>query len=489
METDLDSLRLELSTLEKEMVAEVERRRKCSDNIHPRQFNSWKNLIHYLTLRQGDRRDLQLRLHNAGLSALSNSESHIRHQVQAVQKRLGVSLEEKDFATCNYQVSREILSENVSHLFASRVPHHPAIMVTLDSTVVNSVEFVSDLLNAGMTVARINLAHETEKEWTHILDLIRKAQSNTKKACRIYMDLAGPKIRTKFIGKQKKLDQVPIEEGQLIYLGASYEGLDEKKDLVVSPTEIEILRFLKIGERVFIDDGKIQGIIEKKIGNELIGVRILKIIKKKPNLKPEKGINFPDSKIKINPLTDYDLEVLPFAVKHADLIGYSFVNRSRDLANLMGEMKKINEKIPSVILKIETSLAVRNLPAMLLEGMKSPFFGVMIARGDLAVEVGFERMSEVQDEILWICEAGHVPVIWATQVMETLHKSGLATRAEITDASQATMAECIMINKGPHTLEVLDSLQNIIQRMGTHRDKKRYTFRELKIASRFLSRY
>ncbi|NVK48544.1 MAG: pyruvate kinase [Cyclobacteriaceae bacterium] len=489
METDLDLLRIELSTLEKEMVEEVERRRVCSENIDSRQYNSWKNLIHYLTLRRADRRDLQLRLHNAGLSALSNSESHIRHQVQAVQKRLGVSLEEKDFATCNYQVSREILSENVTHLFASEVPHQPSIMVTLDSSVANSATFISDLLKAGMTVARINLAHESEKEWKQILQLIREAESISKKSCRIYMDLAGPKIRTKFIGKQRKLDQVPIKEGQLIYLGSSYEEVDEKKDLVISPTELEVLKFLKTGERVFIDDGKIQGVIEKIIGEELVGVRILKIIKKKPNLKPEKGINFPDSKIKINPLTEYDLKVLPFAVTHADLIGYSFVNRPRDIANLMQEMKKHGEKIPSVILKIETSLAVRNLPAMLFEGMKSPFFGVMIARGDLAVEVGFERLSEVQDEILWICEAAHVPVIWATQVMETLHKSGLATRAEITDASQATMAECIMINKGPHTLEVLDSLENIIQRMGTHRDKKRYTFRELKIASRFLARY
>ncbi len=76
----------------------------------------------------------------------------------------------------------------------------------------------------------------------------------------------------------------------------------------------------------------------------------------------------------------------------------------------------------------------------------------MIARGDLAVEIGFERMSEVQEEILWISEAAHAPVIWATQVLETLNKSGIATRSEITDAAHAAMAECVMLNKGSHTL-------------------------------------
>ena len=76
----------------------------------------------------------------------------------------------------------------------------------------------------------------------------------------------------------------------------------------------------------------------------------------------------------------------------------------------------------------------------------------MIARGDLAVEIGFERMSEVQEEILWISEAAHAPVIWATQVLETLNKSGIATRSEITDAAHAAMAECVMLNKGSHII-------------------------------------
>jgi pyruvate kinase len=102
------------------------------------------------------------------------------------------------------------------------------------------------------------------------------------------------------------------------------------------------------------------------------------------------------------------------------------------------------------------------------------------------VEIGFERMVEVQEEISWLCEAAHVPVIWATQVLESLHKSGLATRAEITDAGRAAMAECIMINKGAHTLQVLKSLRDIAQRSQGLKRKNRLLFRPLGIAEKFL---
>jgi pyruvate kinase len=117
--------------------------------------------------------------------------------------------------------------------------------------------------------------------------------------------------------------------------------------------------------------------------------------------------------------------------------------------------------------------------------MEEEHMGVMIARGDLAVEIGFERMSEIQEEILWLCEAAHIPVIWATQVLETLNKSGVATRSEVTDAAHSVMAECVMLNKGEHVIRTLEALKEILKRSGEHRIKKRYTFRPLSIAERF----
>lgn len=108
-----------------------------------------------------------------------------------------------------------------------------------------------------------------------------------------------------------------------------------------------------------------------------------------------------------------------------------------------------------LILKIETRRGFEHLPEMLLAAMVGTSAGVMIARGDLAVECGYERMAEVQEEILWACEAAHMPVVWATQVLETLAKTGLPSRAEITDAAMGGRAECVMLNKGPHILDAM----------------------------------
>src|SRR5262245_30654127 len=116
---------------------------------------------------------------------------------------------------------------------------------------------------------------------------------------------------------------------------------------------------------------------------------------------------------------------------------------------------------------------------MLLEAMKAPRCAVMIARGDLAVECGYERLAEVQEEILWLCQAAHVPVIWATQVLETLAKSGLPSRAEITDAAMGERAECVMLNKGPHVLDAIHTLDGILQRMQSHQAKKNPLLRPL----------
>ena len=170
------------------------------------------------------------------------------------------------------------------------------------------------------------------------------------------------------------------------------------------------------------------------------------------------------------------------------MVGYSFLRSKADLEQLQDLLLKLSPTPTHLIMKIETPEAVSNLPALLYQGMRFPVAGVMIARGDLAVEIGFERMGEIQDEILWICEAAHMPVVWATQVLESLNKSGLATRSEITDAAHAAKAECVMINKGEHTVEVIETLNDLLGRMGSHRIKKRYIFRPLNIARDFLSK-
>ena len=124
-------------------------------------------------------------------------------------------------------------------------------------------------------------------------------------------------------------------------------------------------------------------------------------------------------------------------------------------------MKKRGYEKKGIILKVENRQAFENLPALILQAMTSPLIGIMTARGDLAVEIGPERLSEVQEEIMWLCEAAMIPNIWATQVLQNLVKKGSINRAEITDAAMSTRVECVMLNKGSHILQALKTLKNM----------------------------
>lgn len=174
------------------------------------------------------------------------------------------------------------------------------------------------------------------------------------------------------------------------------------------------------------------------------------------------------------PLSAADLRNLDFIVHHADTIGYSFVETPEDVRTLIDEMssRNVGKQLPGIVLKIETEKAVHNLPRLIVEaGGKLPI-AVMIARGDLAVEIGLERLSEIQEEMLWLCEAAHIPVVWATQVLEGLMKNGRATRAETTDAAMGQRAECVMLNKGKYLTDTLDFLSHVLLRMERHQAKK-----------------
>jgi pyruvate kinase len=133
----------------------------------------------------------------------------------------------------------------------------------------------------------------------------------------------------------------------------------------------------------------------------------------------------------------------------------------------------------AIVAKIETAIAVSNLPELIVHAAGKHAFGLMIARGDLAVEIGYQRLTEIQEEILWICEAAHVPVIWATQVLESLVKDGAPSRGEMTDAAMAERAECVMLNKGPFIAEAIAILDDVLTRMEAHQSKKTPQLRAL----------
>ena len=153
-----------------------------------------------------------------------------------------------------------------------------------------------------------------------------------------------------------------------------------------------------------------------------------------------------------------------------------------DIARLQDELaaRRPDWRRLGIIAKVETAQAVTHLPDIIVRAAGRQPFGVMIARGDLAVALGFERLAEMQEEILWLCESAHVPVIWATQVLEELVKSGLPTRGEMTDAAMAGRAECVMLNKGPNVGEAITALRGLLQRMAEHQSKKTSRLRALR---------
>ncbi|WP_273272817.1 pyruvate kinase [Maribacter polysiphoniae] len=267
-------------------------------------------------------------------------------------------------------------------------------------------------------------------------------------------------------------DMLTITRGNQMGVPAKF---DEDGNLIeqaiISCQLPEVFDRVKVGETILFDDGKIEGRVES-LFSDRIEVRIVRANEKGSKLKAEKGMNFPTTELGISGLTEKDKIDLEFVVKHADVVNFSFVNSKKDVEELLAELEKWDavDKL-SIILKIETRFAFDNLFEILLTAMKVKYIGVMIARGDLAVETGWDAIGKVQEEILTLCGAAHVPVVWATQVLENFAKKGLPSRAEITDATASLKAECVMLNKGPYINDVLQLLDKILSHMEQFHEK------------------
>jgi pyruvate kinase len=257
----------------------------------------------------------------------------------------------------------------------------------------------------------------------------------------------------------------------------------DKDGHVVQPASIacslpEIFSAVCPGERILFDDGRIGGLI-RDVNSDEIRIEITQARDGGEKLLGDKGINLPDSQLDLDGLTASDIKNLEFITRHADMVGLSFITKPSDVEMLQHHLERIDATRLDIVMKVETRIAFERLPELILALLRSPVAGVMIARGDLAVECGYERLAELQEEILWLTEAAHLPAIWATQVLEGLTKTGKPNRAEISDAAMGERAECVMLNKGPHIIQAIQMLDNILQRMQGHQRKKRALLRRL----------
>ena len=600
---ELTELLTELTTLRADMVDLADQSADQLQAVHPNFRLSARNLLHYLALRQHDRRALQTRLAALGLSSLGRAEAHTLATVEAVLGMLhavagseAAILTPPAEAAPDFDSGPRLLAEHsAACLGPAPATRDVRIMVTMPGEAATDYELVRDLLRQGMDCMRINCAHDAAAAWAQMITHLRRAEQELGQTCRVSMDLAGPKLRTQglppgpavlrvkpkrdasgqvltparlWLTPQEQPHPAPVpadaslsfpaawlqelkvdavvpfvdargSRRQLWVRSVSAEGCwaELRKTAYLTPqtrflgptaaatiqqlpaeasflrlrpgdalrviahrpnsepvaadgpatigcTLPEALAGVKPGEQIWFDDGKIGGVVEAADGGTLT-VRITQARAGGEKLRNDKGINLPDTQLTLPALTAKDLQDLAFIAQHADIVALSFVNCPADVELLRQHLAQLTDRELPIVLKIETKRGFDELPALLLSAMQAGSCGVMIARGDLAVECGFERLAEVQEEMLWLCEAAHVPVIWATQVLESLASGGRPSRAEITDAAMGDRAECVMLNKGPRMGEAVQKLGDIMQRMQAHQHKKSAMLRHLYVAKRW----
>ncbi|MDD2266665.1 pyruvate kinase [Sulfuricurvum sp.] len=431
------------------------------------------NMKQYLNLRKHDYSRLQDELTKVGLSSFGRSQGHIEASINVAIEMLAHALgkqSEVQQAALSYEESHAIMDKN-SEIFSTS-SDKTKIMITVPSNYMDDEFWFSNLSHEGVHLFRINTAHDSTEAWSDMAELIKLEQYASGKDLRIYVDLAGPKIRTSLFKYKKspdKIKKIKVNYGEKVLIRSANQPPFEKKPkqyaAIIGCTLEHLGDLVKVGDRVFVDDGKIEMLIEAIYGDD-IDCSVLTHKEGGSSIKDEKGINFPDSNINIQAITERDKEILPHICNYANIIGISFAQTPEDIRDLIEQLDLLGKKGQiAIVAKIETKKGVENLPQILETLIEYGNSGVMIARGDLAIEIGFENLAYMQEEILDLCTAAHMPVILATQVLESKMKTNIPSRAEISDVAFAHKAECVMLNKGEYALETIKILSTILKQM------------------------
>jgi pyruvate kinase len=455
-------------------------------DIRPDFRPSAENLAAYLALRHHDLRAMQRSLMALGLSSLGRAESRVMATLEAVRAALAALAGEPWRPAVQQEAffaGETLLAQRMRALFGPPGEQRQvALLVTCPSEAADDPAFFQDLARRGVEAVRINCAHDDQDAWARMIHHVRTIEGETGRRIRVFMDLAGPKLRTGEICQIGERDRLlPGDRIALVLPGGLGGALPADIVFAAECTLPEAIAAVRPGQRLLINDGAIWTQVEETCPGRVV-VRVTRCKAEGARFRKSKGINLPDTELHTPALTDKDRADLAFVAANADGIAYSFVQSAQDVALLQEALAVARpddwRKI-ALILKIETARAVSNLPAIVVRAAARQPVAVMIARGDLAIEIGFARLAEMQEEILWIGEAAQVPVIWATQVLEQFVKTGLPNRGELTDAAMAVRAECVMLNKGDYLMEAIDALDTLLGRMEGHVRKKTPQLRRL----------
>ncbi|MBI5754722.1 pyruvate kinase [Candidatus Peregrinibacteria bacterium] len=346
------------------------------------------------------------------------------------------------------------------------MPKSTKIIATLGPASEN-VEMIERLIKAGMNAVRLNFSHGSNKKFIQIIKNVRAAEKKTGRTVAIIQDLQGPRIR---VGKMAK-EGIRVKEGEkiIVYTKLSNEKFeipDRERSpeatfpsgmtIDYSPFHLEV----KKNDHIFIDNGSIEIRVIDKQKNSVIG----KVIRGGAIFE-NKGINLPDTKIHLPALTEKDKKDIAFGLKHGiDCIAFSFVKNKKDIKELKNFIQKHGGKnaLPKIIAKIERKEAVKNFDEILTSAD-----GIMIARGDLGIEMSLAEVPKLQKIFIQKCLSSAKPVIVATQIMESMIENSQPTRAEISDLANAILdgTDAVMLSGetaiGKHPIQAVKIMSDV----------------------------
>jgi len=316
-----------------------------------------------------------------------------------------------------------------------------------------SERVLRQMISGGVNVCRINFSHDTGDTQGHKIDLIRTISRSLNLPVAVMVDLQGPKHR---IGNFKTEEKYPLIVGQEFTFDSNTAPGDSTR---VNLPDANVLRSLSVGERILLNDGKIEMIVT----NVSDGAVRAKVVRGN-EIWSRRGFNLPDTDIQMPILTEKDCADLDYAItKNPDFVAVSFVQRAEDIADVRDFITARTSNPIKIIAKIERKNAVERLGEIV-----SMADGVMIARGDLAVELPYEQVPAVSRHIIRECRRLNRPVIMATQMLSSMVENEFPTRAEISDVANAAYlrADSTMTSEettiGAHPLKVIETMDKIL---------------------------
>jgi len=311
-----------------------------------------------------------------------------------------------------------------------------------------TVEDIRSLANAGMSVARLNASHGSPEHRREMIDRIREVDATTEGPVASMLDMPGPEVRTAPIR-----EPIQLEQGSTVEFVESDEATPERVGLSLSITAVEP------GDRVLLDDGRIETTVQS-----VDGVVVTARVENGGELGARKGVNVPGVELDLPTVTDNDRQELDVAAeKNPDFVAASFVRAGEDIYEIESEMEKRGIDIP-IIAKIERVGAVENLDSII-----EAAYGVMVARGDLGVECPLEDVPIIQKRIIRKCQQAGVPVITATEMLDSMVHARRPTRAEASDVANAVLdgTDAVMLSGetaiGDHPARVVETMDRIVR--------------------------